>query len=235
MCAVNDRGGKPDKHSIPRNDAWDHVAKMLFPDHELVRTFVRDRWLIDRYCPPNNPPNEIILKNQPASLLPGGITYISGMVSQGRTGFAPVYQDSGKIFPPKKLIAKVDRAYFRQSLREDVHRWFARHGFDRAQRTIPKHLFEAAVQAEFGQLLPEPVKPATDDALVAEAIEGLKSEKYPNVWQAAQALAPRAKGSDIGTSITPYSAKVYRLNKKIGNAYKNLKTISKHLKTNKMS
>jgi hypothetical protein len=40
-----------------------------------------------------NPPliADVQLKNQPASLLPGGITYISGMISQGKTGFAPVY------------------------------------------------------------------------------------------------------------------------------------------------
>jgi hypothetical protein len=166
---VNDRRGEPDNHSIPRTDAWDRVAKLLFPAHELVKTFPRDRWLIDRYCPPNNPPNDIQLKNQPASLLPGGITYISGMVSQGRAGLAPVCQDSGKTFPPKKLIREVDEAYFRQSLREDVHRWFARRGFDRAHRTIPKHLLDAAVQADFGRLPPEPEKSIEKDAAKAKS------------------------------------------------------------------
>lgn len=40
-----------------------------------------------------NPPMvaDVQLKNQPASLLPGGITYISGMLNQNKTGFAPVY------------------------------------------------------------------------------------------------------------------------------------------------
>jgi len=40
-----------------------------------------------------NPPMvaDVQLKNQPASLLPGGVTYVSGILSQGRTGFAPVY------------------------------------------------------------------------------------------------------------------------------------------------
>jgi hypothetical protein len=161
---VNDPRGKPDNPSIPRTDAWDRAAKLLFPAYELVKTFARDRWLTDRYCSPNNPPNDIQLRNQPASLLPGGITYISGMLSQGRTGFAPVYRDSGKTFPPKRLIREVDEAYFRQSLREDVHRWLARRGFDRAQRTIPKHLFEAAV----GQLPPEPVKPIEKGAAKAK-------------------------------------------------------------------
>jgi hypothetical protein len=35
----------------PIQKAWDRVAKMLFPDVELVKTFTRDRWLIDRYRP----------------------------------------------------------------------------------------------------------------------------------------------------------------------------------------
>jgi len=40
-----------------------------------------------------NPPMiaDIQLKNQPASLLPGGVTYISGLTTTGRTGFAPAY------------------------------------------------------------------------------------------------------------------------------------------------
>ncbi len=40
-----------------------------------------------------NPPMiaDVQLKNQPASLLPGGVTYVSGMISQGKTGFAPAY------------------------------------------------------------------------------------------------------------------------------------------------
>jgi hypothetical protein len=139
-----------------------------------------------------------------------------------------------KTIAPNELIAQVYRAYSRLLRRDKVYQWFEERDFDLGQPTISKHLFEAAVRAEFGQLPAEPVKPATDDALVAEAIEGLKSEKYPNVWQAAQALAPRAKGSDIGTSSTPYPAKVYRLNKKIGNAYikisKPSQNISKQMK-----
>jgi len=240
-CAVIARRGKPDNHSISRTDAWDYVNKLLFPDHELVKTYPRDRWLMDRY----RPPNDSGLRHQPASLLPGGITYISGMVSRG-TGFAPV---TGT---PKELIAEVDQAYFRQSLREDVHRWFARRDFDPKQRTIPKHLFDAAVQVDFGRLPPEHVKSiekgATkakprkrkqpymhkrfpkDDALVEEAIEGL-GEKYSNKWQAALALAPRAEGSDQGDGVRP-PAKVFRLNKKIGKALK-AQNNSKRLKTNR--
>lgn len=40
-----------------------------------------------------NPPMvaDVQLKNQPASMLPGGVTYVSGILTQNRTGFAPVY------------------------------------------------------------------------------------------------------------------------------------------------
>jgi hypothetical protein len=40
-----------------------------------------------------NPPMiaDIQLKNQPASLLPGGVTYVSGMTVSGKAGFAPAY------------------------------------------------------------------------------------------------------------------------------------------------
>lgn len=46
-----------------------------------------------------NPPMiaDIQLKNQPASLLPGGVTYIAGLMSQPKPGFAPVYQFDPKI------------------------------------------------------------------------------------------------------------------------------------------
>ena len=40
-----------------------------------------------------NPPmvGDIQLKNQPASLLPGGVTYVNGMTVSGKAGFAPAY------------------------------------------------------------------------------------------------------------------------------------------------
>jgi len=56
-----------------------------------------------------NPPMvaDIQLKNQPASLLPGGITYISGMVSQGRTGFAPVYEVNPNLADMKEDLIEI--------------------------------------------------------------------------------------------------------------------------------
>jgi hypothetical protein len=213
VCAVNNRRGEPDNYSIPTNDARDLVAKMLFPDEPVRAITKRDAWLIDRYR---------------LSIDPHYLDHYRLSDSRHRGLFG-----RSKNFAPNELIAEVHQAYFRLSLQEEVGDWFERRGFDLTQRTIPKHLFEAAVQAEFGQLPPEPVKPlekykrnTTDDALVTEAVEGLKSKKFSNVNQAALALAPRAKGSE--------QANIRRLNRKIGKAYrvKPRQNVSKQIKTN---
>lgn len=55
-----------------------------------------------------NPPMvaDIQLKNQPASLLPGGLTYVSGMTT-GKVGFAPVYTVDPKIREMMEDLAEV--------------------------------------------------------------------------------------------------------------------------------
>jgi hypothetical protein len=168
---------------------------MLFPAHDLVGTYARDRWLIKLY----RPPTDGLLTRRPASLLPGGITYIDH-----------------RSFAPKELIAEVDQAYFRRALREEVSLWLTRHGVDSKQRAIPRHLFEAAVQAEFGQLLPdvEPVR-YTDDDLVIKGVKGIGSNRWANPSQAAKALADLATGAS-------HEANVDRLRKKIRAALDNL-------------
>lgn len=74
------------------NDAYGRSPGMDgYPDcRQLQQEVRRKAQAIDKMV---NPPlvADIQLKNQPASLLPGGITYISGMVSTGKVGFAPVY------------------------------------------------------------------------------------------------------------------------------------------------
>ena len=121
---------------IPTYKAWDRVAKMLFPDVDLVGTRTRDRYLIKRY---RRPTDDITFKNQPAPLLPGGITYVTGFQQAGRPAFAPAFS------VPKELIVEVDQAYFRQPLRKEVSLWFTQRGFDVMQRTISKKDFEAAL------------------------------------------------------------------------------------------
>ena len=87
---------------------------MLF-SNDYERLTEHDAWLINRY---RNP----MMKNLPASLLPGGITYISGM-TQGR------WQPS-QPFVPEQLIAELDRAYFRLAQQDKITAWFEAKGFD---------------------------------------------------------------------------------------------------------
>ena len=83
------------------NDAYGRSPAMdALPDIKQLQLEVRRKaQAIDKLV---NPPMvaDIQLKNQPASLLPGGVTYIAGMLSNARPGFAPVYQ----VQPPVKEI-----------------------------------------------------------------------------------------------------------------------------------
>ncbi len=85
------------------NDAYGRSPGMdALPDcKQLMLEVRRKAQAIDKLV---NPPMiaDIQLKNQPASLLPGGVTYIAGMMSQSKPGFAPVYT----VQPPVKEISE---------------------------------------------------------------------------------------------------------------------------------
>ena len=74
------------------NDAYGRSPGMdALPDVKQLQQEVRRKaQAIDKSV---NPPMEadIQLKNQPASLLPGGITYTAGLMSSGNPGFRSVY------------------------------------------------------------------------------------------------------------------------------------------------
>jgi hypothetical protein len=74
------------------NDAYGRSPGMdALPDVKQLQQEVRRKaQAIDKTV---NPPMiaDVQLKNQPASLLPGGTTYIAGMMQTGNAGFAPVY------------------------------------------------------------------------------------------------------------------------------------------------
>ena len=75
------------------NDAYGRSPGMdALPDvKQLQQETRRKAQAIDKMV---NPPMvaDIQLKNQPASLIPGGVTYIAGMMSSTKPGFAPVYE-----------------------------------------------------------------------------------------------------------------------------------------------
>jgi hypothetical protein len=74
------------------NDAYGRSPGMdALPDVKQLQQEVRRKaQAIDKAV---NPPMvaDIQLKNQPASLLPGGTTYVAGMMQANNAGFAPVY------------------------------------------------------------------------------------------------------------------------------------------------
>lgn len=82
------------------NDSYGRSPAMdALPDiKQLQQEVKRKAQAIDKQV---NPPMvaDIVMKNQPASLLPGGVTYIPGLMQSGnKGGFAPVYQ----VNPPVK-------------------------------------------------------------------------------------------------------------------------------------
>lgn len=95
------------------NDAYGRSPGMdALPDvKQLQLESRRKAQAIDKMV---NPPMvaDIQLKNQPASLLPGGVTYVSGMTT-GKVGFAPVYQ----VNPPVKDMVE-DLNEVRQRIKE---------------------------------------------------------------------------------------------------------------------
>jgi len=101
------RGFNEAPHIIPRwdlvsNDAYGRSPAMdALPDNKQLQLEVRRKsQAIDKLV---NPPlvADIQLKNQPVSLLPGGMTYVAGILSgTQRPGVAPIYQ----VQPPVKEI-----------------------------------------------------------------------------------------------------------------------------------
>lgn len=91
----------PVRWDLVSNDPYGRGPGMdALPDIKQLQLEVRRKaQAIDKLV---NPPMiaDIQLKNQPASLLPGGVTYIAGAMSQPKPGFAPVYT----VNPPVKEI-----------------------------------------------------------------------------------------------------------------------------------
>jgi Bacteriophage head to tail connecting protein len=86
------------------NDAYGRSPGMdALPDVKQLQLEVRRKaQAIDKVV---NPPmvGDIQLKNQPASLLPGGVTFVAGMMASGNSGFAPAY---GNWRPDIKAISE---------------------------------------------------------------------------------------------------------------------------------
>lgn len=86
------------------NDAYGRSPGMdALPDVKQLQLEVRRKaQAIDKHV---NPPMvaDVQLKNQPASLLPGGMTYVSGQMQTGKPGMMPAY---GSWAPDTKAISE---------------------------------------------------------------------------------------------------------------------------------
>lgn len=100
------------------NDAYGRSPGMdALPDAKQLQMEVRRKAQgIDKHV---NPPMvaDIQLKNQPASLLPGGVTYLAGMLQNGGKGFAPAYGDwkpdlSAMIEDLQEVRDRIKRTFF---------------------------------------------------------------------------------------------------------------------------
>lgn len=82
------------------------------PDQKQVQLETRRKaQAIDKMV---NPPlvADVQLKNQPANLTPGGITYVSGFTQGGKPGFASVYETK---FPVQEITADLEMVKSRMS------------------------------------------------------------------------------------------------------------------------
>jgi hypothetical protein len=95
---------------IVSNDAYGRSPGMdaLADIKQLQQETRRKAQAIDKMV---NPPMvaDIQLKNQPASLLPGGVTYISGMTSQSQVGFKPAYEVQPRIAEMMQDIQEIQQ------------------------------------------------------------------------------------------------------------------------------
>jgi hypothetical protein len=98
------------------NDSYGRSPGMeaLGSSKQLQRLELRTSQAIDKVL---NPPMvaDVSMKNEPASLLPGGITYVAGMTAKG-AGFVPAYQVPPDIKGAEEKIAKceqrINQAFF---------------------------------------------------------------------------------------------------------------------------
>ena len=102
QCAIIGRWDLVSNDAYGRSPAMDGL-----PDQKQVQLESRRKaQAIDKMV---NPPlvADIQLKNQPASLLPGGITYVSGYTASGKPGFASVYDSK---FPVAEITEDLNEA-----------------------------------------------------------------------------------------------------------------------------
>src|SRR5712672_418819 len=98
----NERAAIVPRWDLVSNDPYGRSPGMdALPDiKQLQQETRRKAQALDKMV---NPPMvaDVVLKNQPASLLPGGMTYVPGMATGAKPSIAPIYQ----VIPPVAEIS----------------------------------------------------------------------------------------------------------------------------------
>jgi hypothetical protein len=165
----------PGRWDIVGNDAYGRCPAMdaLGDVKQLQQETKRKGQAIDKTV---NPPMvaDIQLKNSPASLLPGGVTYITGFASSGKPGFASVYDMK---FPVGEIT-------------EDI-----REVQERIKKTFFNDIFQVISQFETRSNVSATeidARRAEGMLMVGPVLQRLMAETLPNAIDRTFAMATRA-------------------------------------------
>jgi hypothetical protein len=166
----------PVRWDLVSNDPYGRSPGMdALPDIKQLQLETRRKaQAIDKMV---NPPMvaDIQLKNQPASLLPGGVTYVAGMLSNARPGFAPVYQVTPQI---KHMMEDLNE------IRERVSKIF----FNDLFRTASQYETRSNVTAVEWDM-----RKAESLVMLGPVLERLQTELLAKIIDRTFAIASRAR------------------------------------------
>lgn len=165
----------PGRWDLVGNDAYGRAPAMdaLGDIKQLQQETRRKAQAIDKTV---NPPMvaDIQLKNQPASLLPGGTTYITGFASSGKPGFASVYDMK---FPVGEITEDIKEVQ------------------DRIRKTFFNDIFQIISQFETRSNVSATeidARRAEGMLMVGPVLQRIMSETLPNAIDRTFAMASRA-------------------------------------------
>lgn len=165
----------PGRWDLVGNDAYGRAPAMdaLGDIKQLQQETRRKAQAIDKTV---NPPMvaDIQLKNQPASLLPGGTTYITGFASSGKAGFASVYDMK---FPVGEITEDIKEVQ------------------DRIRKTFFNDIFQIISQFETRSNVSATeidARRAEGMLMVGPVLQRIMSETLPNAIDRTFAMASRA-------------------------------------------
>ena len=165
----------PGRWDLVGNDAYGRAPAMdaLGDIKQLQQETRRKAQAIDKTV---NPPMvaDIQLKNQPASLLPGGTTYITGFASSGKPGFASVYDMK---FPVGEITEDIKEVQ------------------DRIKKTFFNDIFQIISQFETRSNVSATeidARRAEGMLMVGPVLQRIMSETLPNAIDRTFAMSSRA-------------------------------------------